>query len=183
MQVNANVQGKRARGGGDILFPFSPWSFSSSSLSSPHLFFFFWSNKQRAHLSAGQGKCLSHLLQESRSPQELWRQSGGPPGPSGALLAPLPDQRRTRKKRRPLGGCPAVYPGHPPPQPCWHLVQTAALSANIFVSPPGKSPQDCGSFSHPPPPLRSLHLCVSRSLGNEIFTAAAAVGSRRRRPG
>lgn len=32
-------------------------------------------DKQRPHLSAGQGKCLSHLLQETWSPQEMWRWS------------------------------------------------------------------------------------------------------------
>lgn len=43
-----------------------------SSLNTAHSF---RSDKQRPQLSAGQGKCLSHLLQETWSPQEMLRWS------------------------------------------------------------------------------------------------------------
>lgn len=131
-------------------------------LSSP--FFFSRSDKQRPHLSAGQGKCLSHLLQESQSPQELWRQSGGPPGPSGAPLAPPPDQRRTRKKRRPLGGCPAVYPGHtPPPNLLAPCPNCRPLSKYLRLPPPVKAPRTVVLSVIPPPP-RAPSISVSLAL-------------------
>ncbi len=49
-----------------LSFPPSP--------NSPHSF---RSDIQRPHLSTGQGKCLSHLLQETWSPLEMWGWSWG----------------------------------------------------------------------------------------------------------
>lgn len=45
--------------------------------SSPVSLHAFRVDKQRPHLTAGQGKCLSHLLQETWRPQEMWRWSWG----------------------------------------------------------------------------------------------------------
>lgn len=56
-------------------------------------------DEQRPHLSAGQGKCLSHLLQETWSPQEMWRWRRG--------RAPGTGRPRKPEQKRGGGGCSA----------------------------------------------------------------------------